>query len=100
MELENDESCLEREVREELSGTRISIGTHYKDFTGITPNKGDELTAKVYLCSLEGNLGEPSAEIRESRWMGYDEKQNYTLSDITSKIVESLRQDVRFTGFN
>lgn len=96
---ESHAGCLEREVAEELSGTKVSIDRLYDVFEGITPHAGDRLRAIVYLCSLNGELGNPSAEITDKTWITYDQRYNYPLSEITGKIVEGLRKDIRLTGF-
>jgi 8-oxo-dGTP diphosphatase len=88
---ESEIECLCREVRQELSGTELSNINYYHDFEGITPNKKDILKAKVYFADIKGALGQPSAEISECKWIDYPYK--YNLSEITSKIIDSLMYD-------
>lgn len=85
---ESEIECICREVDEELSGTQLENFEYYGDFEGITPNKGYHLRARVYFANIIGELGEPSAEIEESAWV--EDSSKYVLSDITSKIVDSL----------
>ena len=87
---ESDIECMCREVQEELSGTLLKNMLYYSSFEGITPHSGEMLRAEVYFADIAGNLGKPSAEIQEARWMS--EIHEYNLSDITSKIVNSLQQ--------
>ncbi len=96
---EKDSGCLEREVMEELSGTKIKIQRFYSTFRGKTPHKGDILEARVYFCSLNGELKSPSAEIDDVTWINYNESQQYPLSDISRKIVDKLHEDYNFTSF-
>ena len=90
---ENDLECLCREIDEELSGTKIKDIQHYNQFEGKTPHKGDVLRAKVYFANIEGQLYSVRDDdsISELKWV--DDFSQYNLSDITSKIVNSLRQD-------
>jgi ADP-ribose pyrophosphatase YjhB (NUDIX family) len=87
---ESDITCLCREVDEELSGTQIDNIRYYNDFKGITPHKGDVLRAKVYFADIKGVLRSPSSEIIEHAWVSDSSK--YNVSDITSKILESLKE--------
>jgi len=86
---ESDIECIVRELREEFPELQVSILRHYGDFVGVTPHKGDELCARVYLAEVSGSIV-PSAEISESAWT--DKPEDYKLSDITQKIILSLRQ--------
>ncbi|PIU29868.1 hypothetical protein COT07_03725 [Candidatus Woesearchaeota archaeon CG07_land_8_20_14_0_80_44_23] len=92
---ESDLECLCREVREELSGTQLELDEgkikYYGDFEGITPHTGDILTAKVYFANIKGELHNYSAEISGYAWA--NDPREYNLSDITSKIVDSLAKD-------
>jgi 8-oxo-dGTP pyrophosphatase MutT (NUDIX family) len=87
---ERDECVLFREFEEELPKTNIEILNYYKSFIGKTPYKGDELEAKVYFGRVN-NLGNPSSEISDVKYINYFSE--YTLSDITIKIVNSLKRD-------
>jgi len=89
----NDISCLCREVDEELSGTKLQDIIYYKDFSGITPHKGDILISKVYFANIEGKLYSvrEGDSILEAKWT--NNFFQYNLSDITSKIIKSLKQD-------
>ena len=87
---ESDENVLFREFNEELPKTKIKILDYYKSFTGITPHKGDELETKVYFGEVS-NLGKPSSEINDVKYI--NDFYNYTLSNITIKIVKSLKED-------
>jgi len=88
---ESDVECLCREIREELSGTQLDNIRYYGDFEGVTPYTGDILRVKVYFADIKGELCPPSAEISEYAWVNNPSK--YNLSDITSKIVNSLKDD-------
>ncbi len=89
---ETDDECLFRELKKELSVSEknISIYNSYGKFTGKTPFSNSILEAKVYFGALKGKL-KPSAEISEAKHINNFE--NYKLSEITSKIIFSLKQD-------
>ena len=88
-ENESDLDCLSREVKEELGAGLDSI-KYYGEFEGITPHKKDTLGAIVYFADI---IGKPkaSAEINSCEWA--KDASRYKLSDITSKIINSLRKD-------
>ena len=86
---ESDLECLFREVKEEIR-TGLENLKYYGEFEGITPHKKDTLKAIVYFADV---IGEPkaSAEIINCRWIKYS--NNCLFSDITSKILNSLKKD-------
>jgi len=90
---ETDLECLCREIDEELSGTQIKDIHFYNQFEGKTPHKGDALRAKVYFANIDGQLYSvrDGDSISEARWV--NDFSQYNLSDITSKIVNSLQQN-------
>jgi 8-oxo-dGTP pyrophosphatase MutT (NUDIX family) len=90
---EADLECLCREINEELSGTKIKEIYFYKQFEGKTPHKGDILKAKVYFASIDGQLYSvrDGDSISEVTWT--NDFSKYNLSEITSKIINSLQQD-------
>lgn len=91
---ESDLECLAREVGEELSGTKLKDIKFYGTFEGITPHKGDLLTAEVYFAQIDGHLNpvRPGDTIKESCWVSREDAEGkYLLSDITKKVVDSLR---------
>lgn len=86
---ESDKGCLIRELNQELPKLHIIDQLqHFGNFTGKTPHKGDQLTAKVYLSPVEGDIT-PAAEISDAQWTAKPE--NYNLSDITRKIIAALK---------
>ncbi len=88
---ESDIDCLAREIREEI-GVEILKYSWYERFEGRTPNTGDMLEARTYFTTIQG-VPEPRAEITDIVWAGRAQIQEYQLSDITGKIIESLQQD-------
>ena len=88
---ESDIECLCREVSEELSGTQLDNIRYYGDFKGRTPHTKDILKARVYFADINGKLCQPAAEIAEYSWV--KDPNQYDLSEITSKIVDSLIRD-------
>ncbi len=90
---ESDEKCLRREFSEEISGTEVGLRRNYGAFEGITPHSKTQMKAEVYFVDLESELGEPSAEISETAWISRENRDSYTLSDITSKVVDFLIYD-------
>jgi len=87
---EIDLDCLKREVSEELSGTKLRNIKYYNHFEGQTPHTGDILQAKVYFADIDGQLYPQSEEIIDSQWVS--DFSGYNLSDITAKIVNSLKK--------
>jgi len=87
---ESDIQCLLREIGEELPGLSLQNLKYLGAFPGITPHRGDELCAEVYLADVTGAIT-PSAEINAARWV--EKPEGYHLSDITRKIVLFLRQN-------
>lgn len=87
---ESDVQTLFREVREELPQLVLQNPEYFGTFVGITPHKGDELQVEVYLAEADGNITS-SAEVNKAEWVKTPEE--YNLSDITRKIVLSLRQN-------
>ena len=89
---ESDLECLAREVDEELSGTKLKNHVSYGEFIGQTPNAGDQLKAIVYLADIDGELYgvRKGDSVSESAWV--NDFSQYPLSDITQKIVDSLKE--------
>ena len=89
---ETDYDCLIRELNEELrlSKEQILITNRYITFIGRTPHEGDLLENIVYFGTLKGKI-KPSNEISEAKYV--KDFKNYNLSDITQKIVNSLKED-------
>lgn len=90
---ESDLDCLIREVKEELSGTELKNFKYYKEFEGITPYKKDILKAKTYFADIRGGINHPSSEILEYFYISFNDLINYNISDITSKIIYSLKKE-------
>ena len=90
--LELDHDCLKRENQEELPGSRIVIGRHYRNFKGKTPHTKDILLARVFLGSIRGDTS-PSAEISEARFFTAEEFSEIPISEITKKVIRSLIKD-------
>jgi len=87
-------NCLHREIeKEELPGIKLINIWYYKTFQGITPHKGDELEARVYFAEIKGDEKTVGMEILKSEWVGGGNFSKYNLSDITNKIIDSLRED-------
>lgn len=91
---ESDLECLAREVGEELSGTKLRSEKFYGTFEGFSPNKGDFMEASVYFAQIDGVLNPVRVgdSVREYSWMTReDTEKKYILSDITRKVVDSLK---------
>jgi 8-oxo-dGTP pyrophosphatase MutT (NUDIX family) len=86
--------CLAREVREELSGTKLKNFRFYGNFEGLSPH-GNKKLAMVYFADIKGRLYSPSQEILDSRWINDQDIDTgqYLVSDITSKVFISLKRD-------
>ncbi len=91
-EKESDYDCLYREIYEELSVNKnqIKIYNYYNSFVDKTPFSEKDLEAKCYFASINGKI-KPANEISKAKRIKNFEK--YNLSDITKKIVNSLKQD-------
>jgi 8-oxo-dGTP pyrophosphatase MutT (NUDIX family) len=87
---EDNLKCLDREIGvEELPGTVLSNFDFFGEFYGITPHSGRWAKAKVYLADAD-NIGEPSAEISDSKWFSRKDRRDYEISDITGHILDNL----------
>lgn len=91
---ENAYACLSREFGEELSGTTVDYknAKYFGTFEGISPNNGDQIEASVYRVNLTSLVGAPSQEISDFAWFNYAMLRNFTLSEITRKIADSLHE--------
>lgn len=90
---EFDEETLVREIREELSGTEIKLGNYYKTFSGIMPIGGWLLESKTYFFDIEGELGEPSAEITDKRYVNSQNIKELNLTEVSKKTLVSLIEE-------
>jgi 8-oxo-dGTP pyrophosphatase MutT (NUDIX family) len=96
---ESDLACLVREIFEELPHLILSDDFYYyRTFSGISPNRGDAIEARVYYSQPTNRLDlavnpDENEPIKEARQAAYDELLHLNLSDVTRKTVESLRQD-------
>ncbi len=93
-EKENDYECLKREIMEELK-TKVSIKNFYKTFNGVTPFSNRLLEVNTYFGFFINDMI-PSREISDARFVS--NPSEYPLSDITKKIIKSLRQDRYLNG--
>ncbi|MDP1695501.1 MAG: NUDIX domain-containing protein [archaeon] len=91
---ESDEDCLEREVCEELSGTRIDRESlrFYEMFEGISPNRKRKMRVDVYSADIIEKVNGPSGEISDFGWFDFLETRKIG-SEITAKILQSLHRD-------
>jgi len=87
---ESDKDCLIRKFKEELPDSKISITNYYRNFTGMTPYKKDLLENVVYFGTLTGSI-KPSNEISKAKYI--TDFEDYNLSDITQKVVNSLKEN-------
>lgn len=87
---ESDIQCLVREVGEELPKLMLQNLKYFGVFTGITPHKNDKLSAEVYFADSNREIT-TAAEINMAKWT--DKPEKYNLSNITQKIILSLRQN-------
>jgi len=85
--------CLEREFSEELNGTRVAATEYYKPFFGISPNRSKKTVAYVYFTSSWVDITKTSGEVDGFKWITSEDlsNQNINISDITRKIIESLK---------
>lgn len=95
---EPDRKCLKRELGEELPNLTYGNFFYYGKFIGTTPHQGDVLEADVYLSELKDQANirtsnNPDENVKEARIVGYGQLRDFQFSDITLKILESLRRD-------
>jgi 8-oxo-dGTP diphosphatase len=88
---ESDLEALCREVRQELSGTKLKNVRKYRNFSGKTPHTGDVREFKIYLAEIDGALGPPSQEVKEIAW--YRRGDPYILSEVTEQVFLALEHD-------
>jgi len=87
---ESDLECLYREVSEELSGTQLKNLKYYNEFIGNT-HMQERFKTKVYFADIKGELGKPSSEITECKFI--DNTSDYNLSDMNLKVMGALVKD-------
>jgi len=87
---ESDLECLCREVKEELSGTKIKNLRYQGKFEGYT-HKGEEFRIKLYLVDVNGRINDPSCEIEESRWV--KDLEIYEFSDVYLKVIKFIKKN-------
>ena len=89
---ESDLEALTREVKEELSDSKLTEPIFYKSFEGISPRNKSQIDVRTYFGKVVGTL-KPTSEIIDVRRASYEEMQNYNLSNLTREIVNSLKKD-------
>lgn len=83
---ENDQSCVERELSEEL-GITVKAGAHLETIRYAYPDRRLEL--RFYSCSLVG--GEPKPlEVQDFRWVNPGELIYYQFPKADRDLVERL----------
>lgn len=87
---ESMEECLCRGVRKEFSGTELKNLIFRGTSGGINPHSKENLFNWVYFADLENELGNPSREIEDYEWVSKQDMKKYNLSDVTSRIINSL----------
>ncbi|NCN86531.1 NUDIX hydrolase [archaeon] len=92
-EFESGCDCLIREFSEELSGTKIKIENHYRDFLSIDPKNDEPFLCKNYFVTLSSPLGKPSLEVYNVRWIDSTFLDVLKFSDSSKKTLVSLIQD-------
>lgn len=94
---ENDEDCLRREIREELSDTEVLTLTPYKSFRGLSISGRNEIEAVIYRTDINGELGRPSGEIDDYAWVLYSSIcTKYRVSQATIRMAVDLHRDKFF----
>jgi 8-oxo-dGTP pyrophosphatase MutT (NUDIX family) len=86
---ESDIECLKREIKEELD-TDVFVENFYGRFIGITPHRRDLLEGVAYFGYFT-KIMTPSREIDDAEFVS--NPSDYPLSDITKKIIDSLKRD-------
>lgn len=89
---EGDYGCLIRKLTEELSVAKeqIKIYNFYNSFIGKNLHNGGLLENRVYFGAINCNF-KASAEISKAKHI--KDFENYKISEITSKIIFSLKKD-------
>lgn len=92
---ETELAALEREVREELSGTRLDMGSRsfFGYANGISPTSKTPVFVRAYRFDALGEIGKPSAEIRAAEWVSRKNRSTYNLSPITAHFFDELSRE-------
>jgi 8-oxo-dGTP diphosphatase len=90
---ETDEECLKREIKEELSMTKIKNLVYYKSFNGVTPNTKVSLESRNYFFEVDGLLGKASGEVTGPIFINSKNKEKYFLTETSRKVLDSLIQE-------
>lgn len=80
--------CLSREIREELSDSKLQDMEYYGIFKEKDKKSLEGLETRVYFAKINEKYPKPSKEISECEWVSLP--TNYNLSNVTSKILNSL----------
>lgn len=97
---EKEESHIEtlvREFKEEASDAEIEVKEweYYGHFRSTPSNKKDSLEIFVYFAKLKNPRLKiiPSGEIKEIKFIGYQDSIPMHLSDITNKVMKQLTDE-------
>ena len=95
---ETEEQCLKREFREELRETEINVLDFYGDFDGLTPFSRRMIRSRVYFAEIAGELKGVSStdKINGYEFVSFDSLKNFTISDISRKVIAALHKDKYF----
>ena len=88
---ESDLKCLMREFSEENPSSEVLIGDFYGTFIGKAPHRLDVIEARVYFAKFVKKSMETTNEIEKAEFVSDFGK--YKISDVTNKIIASLKRD-------
>jgi len=91
---ESETQCLEREFREEFSGSRLYVRNFYRAFKGVSPRQKDTISVRMYFAEIDDGFKMPDGhdeDIKRAKWIR--DISSYNAPDITKKIFESLKKD-------
>ena len=92
---ESDSDCLKREFREEFAGSKLEPRDYYMELESTSPRQKDPIRVHVYLADIVGEFYEPDGtdeDIKQARWVSYDEISKYNMPDTARQVIESLKQ--------
>ena len=88
---EYDDECLEREIKEELSGLSFTSMRYFGSFHGWSQSRNLPLTMQAYFIRPKDHVFIPSGEITQAALIAGKDTKRYNLALMTKSCIEALR---------